>query len=363
MSNKLRIGVLFGGRSGEHEVSLMSASSVIEALDKSKYNIVPIGITKTGKWIADGDPLQALKDGAAVDQQSVHIVADPSQRALAAVAGSGARSKLNKLDIVFPALHGPYGEDGTVQGLLEMAGIPYVGASVLGSAAGMDKAIMKALFRDRGLPMVDYMVRKRVEWRKEPEQTLNAIEQELGYPCFVKPACLGSSVGISKAHNRSELPVAMDEAAKYDRKIVVEQSAEGFREVECSVLGNDDPIVSIPGEIVPSSEFYDYQAKYHNDDSTLLIPAPLPEATVQEVQRLAIASFEAIDCCGLARVDFFVSQDGAEVLVNEINTLPGFTSISMYPKLWEASGLGMTQLLDRLIELALERHEQSNTQH
>lgn len=356
MARKLSVGVLFGGRSGEHEVSLMSATSVIEAIDKNKYNVVPIGIAKSGRWLMSDDVLHVLKSGAGEEAPgSVYIPADPRDRALVCV-GESARRRKCKLDVVIPVLHGTFGEDGTVQGLLEMADIPYVGAGVMASAVGMDKVVMKSLFRHAGLPIMDFQAYKRADWRRAPQSLMDSIEADLGYPCFVKPACLGSSVGISKVHDRNELPSALDEAAQYDRKIIVEDAAEGYREVECSVLGNDDPIASVPGEIVPVREFYDYEAKYVDERSKLLIPASLPEATVERVRELAVAAFKSIDCCGMARVDFFVSQDGSDIIVNEINTIPGFTHISMYPKLWEASGLSMTALLDRLIELALERH-------
>ncbi len=357
MTRRLRVGVLFGGRSGEHEVSLMSATSVIEAMDKSKYEIIPIGIAKTGRWIMSDDALELLKDNRQAQvRANVYVPADPTDRALMRRDVATNRLKKQRLDVAIPVLHGPFGEDGTVQGLLEMADIPYVGAGVMASAVGMDKGIMKTLFRHQGLPVVDFQTYKRLDWRRDPRSIITAIEADLGYPCFVKPSCLGSSVGISKVHSRDELPGAIDQAAQYDRKLIVEKAAEGYREVECSVLGNDDPVASVPGEIIPAREFYDYEAKYEDEGSRLLIPADLAEATVREVQRLAVEAFKAIDCCGMARVDFFVSRDGSEVIVNEINTIPGFTRISMYPKLWEASGLSMSALLDRLIELALERH-------
>lgn len=357
MTRRLRVGVLFGGRSGEHEVSLMSATSVIEAMDKSKYEIIPIGITKTGRWVMSPDALELLKSNRqARVEANVYVLADPTNRALVWRDVATNRLKKQQLDVAVPILHGPFGEDGTIQGLLEMADIPYVGAGVMASAVGMDKGIMKMLFRHRGLPVVDFQTYKRLDWKRDPDRIVRDIEGGIGYPCFVKPCCLGSSVGVSKVHGRDELAGAMSQAALYDRKLIVEKAAEGYREVECSVLGNDDPLASVPGEIIPAREFYDYEAKYEDESSRLLIPADLAEPTIREVQRLAIEAFKAIDCCGMARVDFFVSRDGSDVIVNEINTIPGFTRISMYPKLWEASGLGMTALLDRLIELALERH-------
>ena len=344
MKKKIRVGVLFGGRSGEHEVSLRSAASVIEAIDKSKYEVLPIAITKAGKWLTASQSARLLPTARplpATGNRALTILPVPD------TAGS--------VDVIFPVLHGTFGEDGTVQGLLELAGIPYVGAGVLGSAAGMDKDVMKRLFRERGLPTPDHVSVLRSELDGNRRRLTAKLVQRFGFPLFVKPANLGSSVGISKAHDRGELDAAVDLAAQFDRKIVVEQSISG-REIECSVLGNDRPEASIPGEIIPSREFYDYEAKYHDDNSRLLIPAPLAKKQVREVQRLAIEGFLACDCAGMARVDFFLEDKTGRILLNEINTIPGFTSISMYPKLWEASGLGYSALIDRLIELALERH-------
>ncbi|MGI5836258.1 MAG: D-alanine--D-alanine ligase [Chloroflexota bacterium] len=354
---KIKVGVLFGGRSGEHEVSLASATSIIKNLDRSKYEVIPIGITKEGRWLLEGNPLQALQSGLTNNSlEPVLLTSANTSSAPLAVASSPPRSN-NRLtvDVVFPVLHGPYGEDGTVQGLLEMAGVPYVGAGVLASSVGMDKAIMKVLFKERGLPIVKHVVVARKDWENEPEVSMDFVEKSLGYPCFVKPANLGSSVGISKASNRSSLSRAIAEAAKYDRKIVVEEGIQ-CREIECSVLGNDDPIASVPGEIIPCNEFYDYRAKYLDEGSELLIPAPIPSETAEEIRHLAVEAFRAIDCSGMARVDFFLEKQSSKVYLNEVNTIPGFTKISMYPKLWEASGLPYPQLIDRLIELALERH-------
>jgi D-alanine-D-alanine ligase len=336
----------------------MSATNVIQALDASKYEVIPIGITREGRWLAQGDPMAALKTGTPEDEPTAFL-ADPTQRALVPVSPTHKtlrRAISQKIDVVIPILHGTYGEDGTVQGMLELLNVPYVGAGVLASAVGMDKAVMKDLFRQHGLPTVDYMVVKRAEWRGDPPAVQQRIEARFTYPFFVKPANLGSSVGITKVHGPEELPSALDLAAEYDRKVLVEASAEDCREIECAVLGNDDPIASVPAEIIPSREFYDYAAKYLDEDSQVIIPADLAESTVREVQRLAVAAFLAIDCAGMARVDFFVGRHDGRVIVNEINTIPGFTAISAYPKMWEASGLPVSALLDRLIELSLERY-------
>lgn len=356
---KIRVGVILGGRSGEHEVSLVSAQSVMNAMDKEKYEIVPIGITKEGRWIAGGDPVAALKGLPAEDTRHTALLGDPTQRGLVPYDAMQAveRAAPVELDVIFPVLHGPYGEDGTVQGLLELADIPYVGAGVLGSALGMDKAVMKDVFKAHGLPIVRYRVYKRRDLDRNPKRIEDEIEQELGYPCFVKPANLGSSVGVSKVHDRDELAPALRLAASYDRKIVVEEGINA-REIECSVLGNDEPEASVLGEIIPCNEFYDYNAKYIDDRSELVIPAPLPDDLAQRIRQLAIRAFLALDCAGMARVDFLLDRETLDVYVNEVNTIPGFTAISMYPKLWEASGLPYPALIDRLIELALERHEE-----
>ena len=360
MEEKVRVGLIFGGRSGEHEVSLMSAQGVMGAIDREKYEVVPIGITKGGRWLAAGDPMKALSSGVATESNPALLLAEPSQQGLMRLEAREQERALkaiqvSRLDVVFPILHGPYGEDGTVQGLLELAGLAYVGAGVAASAVGMDKALFKDIMRAHGLPVVPNLVIKRKVWEREPEETIARIETELGYDCFVKPANLGSSVGISKAHNRSELRAALDEAARYDRKLVVEVAVDA-REIEISVLGNDEPIASVPGEIVPCNEFYDYSAKYLAGESELLIPAPLSAETTELVQKLAVDAYLAIDCAGMARADFLLDRQTGKVYVNEVNTLPGFTPISMYPKLWEASGVSYTELIDRLIQLALERH-------
>jgi D-alanine-D-alanine ligase len=342
VSKKLRVGVIFGGRSGEHEVSLRSAESVIRALDPSKYEVVPIAITQDGRWLSSTSSVALLSAGELVQQalageQSMAISPEPRRDA--------------PVDVLFPIVHGTYGEDGTIQGLLELAGVPYVGAGVLGSAVGMDKDVMKRLLREAELPVGDFWaIRSR-----DVERFLREVAETLPYPVFVKPANLGSSVGISKAHNIGELPAALALAAEFDRKIVIEKGIDA-REIEISVLGNDELRASVPGEIVPAREFYDYQAKYVSDDSRLLIPAPLDANQVRQAQDLAIRAFRALECSGMARVDLFLEKPTGKFLVNEINTLPGFTSISMYPKLWEASGLSYSALIDRLVELALERH-------
>ncbi len=364
MKKKLRVGILFGGRSGEHEVSLTSATSVLKALDPDKYEVVLIGITRDGGWRwgapAGEADAQALRD--VLDQgKPVTPSVDPSHPGLvpldspASSAGSGG----NVVDVIFPVLHGTFGEDGTVQGVLELAGIPYVGAGVLGSAAGMDKDVMKRLFRDAGLPVVPWVLVLRGEWEREPARVRRQIEREIGYPLFVKPANLGSSVGISRVAQARKLTAALDLAAEYDRKILVEKAVDA-REIECSVLGNDRPQASVPGEVIPINEFYDYEAKYIKEGSELIIPAKLTPRQTKQVQELALGAFQAIDGAGMARVDFLLDRKTGKVFVNEINTIPGFTPISMYPKMWEASGIPYPKLVDRLIELACERQQEKN---
>lgn len=363
MTRKIRVGVLFGGRSGEHEVSLLSARSVMGAIDREKYAVVPIGITKEGRWIASGDPMKALAAGDAGASQPVALLGDPSRRGLMRLEDMERAIKatrLTELDVIFPVLHGPYGEDGTVQGLLELAGVPFVGAGVTASALGMDKAIFKNVMQAHGLPIVDYAMLKRKEWGADPEGVMDRIEDQLGYPVFTKPANLGSSVGISKCRGRAGLAAGLAEAARYDRKLLVEMAVPAAREIEVSVLGNDDPIASIPGEIIPSREFYSYEAKYVDDGeqaSQLLIPAPISPDTTERVRDLAVRAYVAIDCAGMARADFLLSGETGELYVNELNTIPGFTAISMYPKLWEASGIPYAELIDRLIGLAIERYQ------
>jgi D-alanine-D-alanine ligase len=356
VKKRIRVGVLFGGRSGEHEVSLTSAASVIKALDRDKYEVVHIGITREGRWFMGRGALRTPAE-VFVRGKSVLPSADPSgPRFFARHARPGA-NRVPAVDVIFPVLHGTFGEDGTLQGLLELAGIPYVGAGVLGSSAGMDKDVMKRLFRDAGLPVVDWLMVQRSEWKQNPARLRKQIETRLAYPLFVKPANLGSSVGISKVHNRRELAAAIDLAAGYDRKVIVENGLDA-REIECSVLGNDSPQASVPGEIVPLNEFYDYEAKYVKEGSELVIPAKLNRAETGNVKDLALRAFRAVDCTGMARVDFLLDRPSGKLFVNELNTIPGFTPISMYPKLWEASGLPYPALLDRLIQLAFERHRE-----
>ena len=358
MAEKLRVGVIFGGQSGEHEVSLVSAQGIMEAMNKERYEIIPVGITKEGRWLTSGEPMKLLQSGEPGVSAQV-AEAKPMTRELATrsrrdlVPGT-RETGFPQVDVVFPILHGPYGEDGTVQGLLELAGIPYVGAGVLGSALGMDKIAMKAVFASHGLPVVEHVALKRRDWERDPEAVMELVEKELGYPCFIKPANLGSSVGISKVHQRSEMASALCLAARYDRRMLAERAVDA-REIEVSVLGNDEPIASVPGEIIPCREFYDYIAKYIDDRSELIIPADLPPGVTRRIQELAIAAFLAVDCAGMARVDFFLDKDTQGLYLGELNTIPGFTPISMYPKMWEASGISYSELIDRLIELALER--------
>ena len=367
MSNrKLRVGVIFGGRSGEHEVSLMSAAGILAAIDKDKYDVVPIGITKAGKWLPPAKATALLTGeapSAKQDQENggpgTTLVADPRSRALLTFEQAGRHGAgLQALDVVFPVLHGPFGEDGTVQGFLELANVPYVGAGVLGSALGMDKVKMKEVLRYHGLPVVDWVSFRRWQWREAREACLREASR-FGFPCFVKPANLGSSVGVGKAHNAEELPGAVEEALRHDEKVLVEQFVDG-REIEVAVLGNHQPEASIPGEIVPSNEFYDYNAKYVDGKSEERIPAPLPPEVTARVREMAVQAFVALECAGLARVDFFVTRGTDEVYVNEINTLPGFTPISMYPKLWQATGVSYRDLVDRLLQLAIERWHERN---
>jgi len=357
MNRKLRVGVIFGGRSGEHEVSLVSATSVINALDKEKYEIVPIGITPQGRWLSSSRALGLLQSKGELDGEIERIlVPEPHRHSLIAVAGEGDAAQ--PLDVIFPVVHGTYGEDGTLQGLLELADIPYVGAGVLASAVGMDKIVQKHLFAEAGLPIVRYVWFHSSVCREEPAAACRRVEKQLRYPVFVKPANTGSSVGISKAHNRGELQAALRLAAEYDRKVIVEQGVKGAREIECSVLGNDAPEASIPGEIIPSNEFYDYDAKYVDGKSKAIVPAKLSRAVTSAIRKLAVEAFRVIDCSGMARVDFFVTKGRGKIYLNEINTIPGFTAISMYPKMWESSGVSYPQLLDRLITLAIERHRE-----
>ena len=366
-AKKLRVGILFGGRSGEHEVSLLSAASILNAIDHTKYDVTPIAITKQGQWITSSEATNLL----APDTKPAPVLLKSNktksiQLSASADLSQNSASLAQSLDVIFPVLHGTFGEDGTIQGLFELADIAYVGSGVLGSATGMDKTTMKQLFAAAGLPQTPHVSLIRSEWRADPKRCTRRIEKSLTYPVFVKPANLGSSVGISKVHDRSELAPAMDLAASFDRKLIIEQGVGGPntkpRELEVSVLGNDSPEASVVGEIVPGAEFYDYEAKYQSDTSIPIIPAKLTTAESKQIRQMAIAAFRACDCAGLARVDFLMepARKGTKprIYLNEINTMPGFTSISMYPKLWEATGLPYKELIDRLIALAIERHKE-----
>ncbi|HEY4978971.1 MAG TPA: D-alanine--D-alanine ligase family protein [Candidatus Acidoferrum sp.] len=350
---RLRVGVLFGGRSGEHEVSLASAASVIRGMDLDKYEPVPIGITKDGHWLMGEGATKPLPD-ILKSGRRVMLAADPTEAALMPLdRGAGAQ----RFDVIFPVMHGTFGEDGTIQGMLELSGLPFVGAGVLGSAIGMDKDVAKRLCRDAGIPVVPWITVHRWQWEKEPSAVKASIEEKFAYPVFVKPATLGSSVGMTKVHNAEELGPALDFAAEYGMKILVEKSVTA-REIEVAVLGNHEPQASIPGEIVPHREFYDYAAKYLEEGTQLLIPAELRPAQVKKVQTLAVDAFRTLELSGMARVDFFVEKKGNKLYLNEVNTIPGFTSISMYPKLWEATGIPFRELVDKLIELAFEIHRE-----
>ena len=365
--HKLRVGVIFGGRSGEHEVSLMSARSVLSALDPEKYSITQVGITHAGEWLVSRvgsslNVLEALESGKVSDLLHSAILPDPNLRKLYLVLPGEKEAvlqRLTELDVVFPVLHGTFGEDGTLQGLLEMAGIAYVGAGVLGSSVGMDKVLFKDVMMAHNIPVLPYLVVLRSEFEKDPQSVIARIERLAAYPLFVKPANLGSSVGISKCVNRSDLLEGLLEACRFDRRVLVEKGVNP-REIEVSVLGNDDPQVSMPGEIIPSREFYSYEAKYIDGNSELLIPAPIPMEVTEKVRDLAARAYRAADCAGMGRVDFLLERDSGVLYLSEINTIPGFTKISMYPKLWEASGLAYPELVDRLIELALERKAEND---
>jgi len=359
----LRVGVVFGVRSGEHAVSLNSAHNVMEALRQAGHCVVPIGVTTQGRWLTQGDPIARLNGGSNEPSElqlvdaGVGLDLPEVDDVWGLLPQTSEHEPLPAIDVIFPVLHGPYGEDGTIQGMLEMANLPYVGCGVLASAVGMDKAVSKLIFEQIGLRQARYTVEKRRRWQTEPEAVVADIEALLDYPVFVKPANMGSSVGISKAESRVELAEAIQLACRYDRKIVIEAAVPNAREIEVSVLGNDEPIASLPGEIVPGNEFYDYAAKYVDDNSRPLIPAPLSEEQLATIQEMAIQAFRAVDGEGLARVDFLLDDVSGELFLNEINTMPGFTRISMYPKLWEASGISYPQLVDRLLRLALERHQ------
>jgi len=356
---RLRIGILFGGRSGEHEVSLASAASVIRGLDPDKYEALPIGITKEGHWLI-GAGAQKMLPEVLKGGQRVMMTADPTDAALVKLDGSGGGQRL---DVVFPVMHGTFGEDGTIQGLLDLAGLPFVGAGVLGSAIGMDKDVAKRLLQVAKIPVVPWITVHRHAWESKAQEIQSAVEAEFEYPVFVKPATLGSSVGMTKVHSREELAPALNLAAEFAMKILVERCMVA-REIEVSVLGNHNPQASVPGEIVPHREFYDYAAKYLEEGTQLLIPADLKPAQVQKIQQSAVDAFRALELSGMARVDFFLEKKGGKIFLNEVNTIPGFTSISMYPKLWEASGIPFRELIDKLIELALEQHaEKARTKY
>jgi len=358
MEKKLRVAVLFGGKSGEHEVSLHSAASVMRAMDTDKYEVIPVGITKDGMWRLGYQSIPMLE--GKVDDDQLNLLTSQLPALSSQGEGHLPSFRAGEIDVVFPVLHGTYGEDGTIQGMLEVAQLPYVGAGVLASAVGMDKIMAKKIFSSEGIPQCRYVHYTKAEWKKNPELVLNEVEEALGYPCFVKPANLGSSVGISKAKDREELQKAFELAAEYDRKIVVEEFVSAH-EVEVAVLGNDEPEASVPGEIVSSNEFYDYKAKYIDGKSVMRIPADLSPETSKKVREWAIKAYKAIDCTGLARVDFFIRKDNGEILLNEINTMPGFTPFSMYAKLWEHSGISYSELISKLIDLAIERYEEKTS--
>jgi D-alanine-D-alanine ligase len=369
MAGKIRLGVIFGGRSGEHEVSVRSARSVIEAADRRKYEVVPLAITKEGRWLSPAESAALLPEATrsllpeAVSGagEALTIVGDPSRKGLLRLESDGTTAQ--RLDVVFPVMHGTYGEDGTIQGLLEMAGIPYVGCGVLASSCGMDKATMKALFRHAGLPVCKYVWFLRSEWERGRSSVLERVEREIGFPCFIKPANLGSSVGISRAADADSLAAAIDLAARYDRKVIAEEGLDA-REIECAVLGNDEPEASLPGEYVVHDErakFLDYTEKYSSTGHVeFVVPAPIPKRLARRIQALAVRAFKAVDGAGFARVDFFLLRDTNKLLVNELNTIPGLTDVSGFPKMWEASGLPFSAVIDRLVELAFERHREKS---
>ncbi|HEY6119477.1 MAG TPA: D-alanine--D-alanine ligase family protein [Pyrinomonadaceae bacterium] len=370
MARKRRVGIIFGGRSSEHEVSIRSATAIIEAIDRKKFEVVPIGITKQGEWLSPAQAVELLPKStgkllsidAGNQGGAVAILGDPSRQGLVSFDAEG-RFESQRLDVVFPVLHGPFGEDGTIQGLLEMADVPYAGCGVLASSCGMDKVIMKSLFSQAGLPICKYIWFLRGHWQADPEQIFRKVVRELGFPCFVKPANLGSSVGISKATDKASLTKAIDLAAQYDRKVIVEEGLDA-REIECAILGNDNPRASLPGEYVVHDEtarFLDYTEKYTNTGHVeFVVPAPISKALTAQIQRLAIRAFQSVDASGLARVDFFLRRDTKQLLVNELNTMPGLTEVSGYPKMWAASGLAFPELLNQLVELAFERHREKS---
>ena len=368
MKRKIRVGVIFGGRSGEHEVSLRSGRAVIDAIDHKKYEVIPIAITKMGQWLSPAEALSLLPQATAEllskemgeSREALTIVGDPSRSGLVAFAANGGRTHTMPMDVVFPVLHGTYGEDGTIQGLFEMADVPYVGCGVLASSCGMDKVAMKMLFREAGLPICKHLWFLRAEWERQRAVTLRRVARELGFPCFVKPANLGSSVGVSKATDRRTLEAAINLAARYDRKVIVEEGLDA-REIECAVIGNDEPEASLPGEYIVHNKqgaFLDYTEKYTNTGHVeFVVPSPISKSLTARIRRMSIEAFKAIDGTGLSRVDFFLQRETNKVFINELNTSPGLTEVSGYPKLWAASGLTFKQVIDRLIQLAVERHK------
>lgn len=369
MAKKIRVCVIFGGRSGEHEISIRSACSVIEYLDKKKYEVIPVAITQEGKWLSPLESYKLLSETVQKhisnnikqsEKRDVAIIGDPSKKGLITLKNEGEKTSSRGIDVLFPVLHGTYGEDGTIQGLFDMASVPYIGCGVLASSCGMDKVTMKALFKEAGLPMCLYVWFLRKEWEDSPTKVIAKIKKELSFPCFVKPANLGSSVGVSKATDKKSLVDAINLAAKYDRKIIVEEGIDG-REIECAVIGNDEPQASLPGEYIildESKKFLDFEEKYQGTgNNTFVVPSPIPKALIKKIQKYAVKAFKAIDGSGLARVDFFLDTKKNELLINEVNTLPGLTDVSGYPKMWNATGKPFNVVLDELIELAFERHK------
>jgi len=362
--NKLHVAVLFGGRSGEHEVSLMSARSVLSVLDPAKYEVTQVGITHEGTWLTGDDVLGKFEDNKTDGLLPVVFSPDPSEKGIYILEGFSGLKKWADIDVYFPVLHGTFGEDGTIQGLFELADVAYVGAGVVGSAVGMDKGVFKDVMVANNIPVVDMMIVMRAEIEKDMSSVIEKAERISEYPFFTKPANLGSSVGVTKCNSRSDLQEGLMEAASFDRRVLIQKGVKNVREIEVSVLGNDDPVASIPGEILPSREFYSYESKYIDGTSEYAIPAPLPDETTEQIRDYAVRAYKAVDCAGMARVDFFVEKDTNKVYLNELNTIPGFTKISMYPKLWEASGLSYAKLVDRLIELAMERKaDRDRTSH
>lgn len=361
---KLQVAVIFGGRSGEHEVSLMSARSVLSVLDPARYEVTQVGITHEGTWLTGKDVLEKFENNKIQGLLPVHVSPDPSERGLYILEGISGLKKWTEVDVYFPVLHGTFGEDGTLQGLFEMADVAYVGAGVVGSAVGMDKGVFKDVMVANNIPVVDMMLVLRAEIETDMASVMERAEKIGDYPLFTKPANLGSSVGVTKCNNRSDLQEGLMEAAAFDRRILIQKGVENVREIEVSVLGNDEPIASVCGEVLPSRDFYSYESKYIDGTSGLLIPAQLPQEISECIRDYAVRAYKAIDCAGMARVDFFVEKDTNKVYLNELNSIPGFTKISMYPKLWEASGLPYNKLVDRLIELALERKaDRARTSH